>query len=50
MLMRIFFIIAALCIPVSVVVSQEAIGVLAALFFMLVGAYFSKPRFHGQKE
>lgn len=45
MLLKIFFLLAALSIPVSIVFHQEAIGILTALAFMFIGAYFSKPRF-----
>lgn len=50
MLMRLFFILAAISIPVSVLVNQEAAGILTALLFMFIGAYFSKPRFKSQKD
>ncbi|MBA2176054.1 hypothetical protein H0266_14250 [Halobacillus locisalis] len=45
MLLKVFFLLAALSISVSIVFQQEAIGILTALTFMLIGAYFSKPRF-----
>ncbi|MBN8233937.1 hypothetical protein JF544_01715 [Halobacillus kuroshimensis] len=45
MLMQVFFMFAALSIPVSILFDKEAVGVLASLFFMLVAAFFSKPRF-----
>ncbi|WP_165967184.1 hypothetical protein [Jeotgalibacillus sp. S-D1] len=50
MLLRLFFILAALSIPVSILFNQEAAGILTALLFMLLGAYFSKPRFKSQKN
>ncbi|MCA1023787.1 MULTISPECIES: hypothetical protein [Halobacillus] len=46
MLMQMFFIFAAFSIPVSILFDQEALGVLASLFFMLAAAFFSKPRFN----
>ncbi|MDT9027333.1 MULTISPECIES: hypothetical protein [Rossellomorea] len=45
MLMKIFFILAALSMPVSMLFNQEAIGMLSAMLLMLLGAFFSKPRF-----
>lgn len=43
--MKLFFMLAALSIPVSIIFNQEAIGMLSAMVSMLLGAYFSKPRF-----
>jgi len=48
--MKIFFIFAALSMPVSILFNQEAIGLLSAMLFMLFGAYFSKPRFSKHKK
>ncbi|WP_188048678.1 hypothetical protein [Bacillus sp. CH30_1T] len=45
MLMKILFMLAALSIPVSMLFNQGAIGILSAMLFMLIGAYFSKPGF-----
>jgi hypothetical protein len=45
MLMKLFFMLAALSIPVSILFDQEAIGMLLAMLLMLLGAYFSKTRF-----
>ncbi|MGE6753798.1 hypothetical protein ACQKFO_10135 [Rossellomorea sp. NPDC071047] len=44
MLMKIFFMLAAISIPVSILFDQEAIGILSAMLLMFIGAYFSKPR------
>ncbi|MGM0866604.1 MAG: hypothetical protein ACQEWF_18165 [Bacillota bacterium] len=44
-MMKIFFMLAAISIPVSILFDQAAIGILSAMLFMLIGAYFSKPRF-----
>lgn len=43
--MKLFFMLAALSIPVSIILNQEAIGMLSAMVLLLLGAYFSKPRF-----
>lgn len=45
MLVRLFFILGALSIPVSILVNQEAIGIFVAFLFMLMGGYFSNPKF-----
>lgn len=50
MLMKLFFMLAALAIPVSLLFDQAAIGLLLAMLFMLFGAYFSKPRFSKHKK
>ena len=50
MLMKLFFILSALSIPVSILLNQEAAGILTALLFMFIGAYFSKPRFKSSNE
>ncbi|WP_167449403.1 hypothetical protein [Halobacillus trueperi] len=44
-MMKFFFLLSSIIVPVSLFVDQAAAGVLAALVFLLTGAYFSKPRF-----
>ncbi|WP_223254266.1 hypothetical protein [Halobacillus halophilus] len=48
--MRLMFMIAALVLPISMFFDQAASGILISLFFMLTGAYFSKPRFNRSKK
>ncbi len=50
MLVRLSFILGALSIPVSILLNKEASGIIAALFFMFLGAYFTKPRFKGKRQ
>ncbi|MBP3951545.1 hypothetical protein [Bacillus suaedae] len=44
-MMRVMFILAALCIPFFAYIDKGATGILLGLFFMILGAFFSKPRF-----
>ncbi len=43
--MKYLFILAAICSTVFTVIGQGAIGIVAGLFMLLLGAFFSKPRF-----
>ena len=45
MLMKLFFILSSLSLPVAILIHQEAVGFLTAMMFLLIAAYFSKPRF-----
>ncbi|MCA1011362.1 hypothetical protein [Halobacillus halophilus] len=49
-MMRLMFILAALAMPVSLLLDQAAAGILISLFFLFAGAFFSKPRFNRYKR
>ncbi|UII58018.1 hypothetical protein LS684_03195 [Cytobacillus spongiae] len=49
-MMKFCFMLAAFTIPVSILFNQEAVGIVFALSFMLLAAYFSKPRFNKNKS
>lgn len=48
-MMKLMFILAALCLPVFTIFEKGATGVLLSMLFLLLGAYFSKPRFQKDK-
>ncbi|WP_335871555.1 hypothetical protein [Bacillus sp. 2205SS5-2] len=49
-MMKLFFMLSALSIPISILFDQEAAGILTALLLMLIAAYFSKPRLNKNKN
>ncbi len=44
--MKLMFVLAAICIPISTYFEIGATGIILSLFFILLAAFFSKQRFY----
>ena len=47
-MMKLMFVLAAISIPISTYFEKSATGILLSLFFILLAAIFSKPRFSNE--
>ncbi|WP_158290449.1 hypothetical protein [Halobacillus salinus] len=45
-MVKLCFGLGSVSIPVAIFFNQDAVGLLTAMFFMALGAFFTKPRFH----